>query len=242
MLRPKMGALVDGGNFISRWWQVSAIAVVAACMTAAPAVSRADIIEPFETAAHPFWTLDEVRAGAFKQAIDDAHGEGTGAMNLEVLGGRFAGGYENSILNFFLTPRPHIGTTIAFGKTDEFYFGVTWDARLIGNTFFETSFGGAAHDGPLHELEISSYGCQVNFRAQWATISPSEVWDSFSLVPSNIHAESRTVVHKTPRQRPLLYTTSQLTSCVIHNEYARRRWTINQKIHQGPFAGQQSDR
>ena len=84
--------------------------------------------------------------------------------NLEVLGGRFAGGYENSILNFFLTPRPHIGTTVAFGKTDEFYFGVTWDARLIGNTFFETSFGGAAHDGPLHELEIASYGCQVNFR------------------------------------------------------------------------------
>jgi cob(I)alamin adenosyltransferase len=143
---------------------MSAIGVVAACMTAAPAVSRADIIEPFETAAHPFWTVDEVRAGAFKQAIDDAHGEGTGAMNLEILGGRFAGGYENSILNFFLTPRPHIGTTIAFGKTDEFYFGVTWDARLIGNTFFETSFGGAAHDGPLHELEISSYGCQVNFR------------------------------------------------------------------------------
>ena len=164
MLRPKMGALVDGGNFISRWWHVSAMAVVAACMTVAPAVSRADIIEPFETAAHPFWTVDEVRAGAFKQAIDDAHGEGTGAMNLEVLGGRFAGGYENSILNFFLTPRPHIGTTIAFGKTDEFYFGVTWDARLIGDTFFETSFGGAAHDGPLHELEIASYGCQVNFR------------------------------------------------------------------------------
>ena len=164
MLRPKMGALVDGRNFISRWWHVSAMAVVAACMTVAPAVSRADIIEPFETAAHPFWTVDEVRAGAFKQAIDDAHGEGTGAMNLEVLGGRFAGGYENSILNFFLTPRPHIGTTIAFGKTDEFYFGVTWDARLIGDTFFETSFGGAAHDGPLHELEIASYGCQVNFR------------------------------------------------------------------------------
>lgn len=159
-----MGALVDGGNFISRWWHVSAMAVVAACMTVAPAVSRADIIEPFETAAHPFWTVDEVRAGAFKQAIDDAHGEGTGAMNFEVLGGRFAGGYENSILNFFLTPRPHIGTTIAFGKTDEFYFGVTWDARLIGDTFFETSFGGAAHDGPLHELEIASYGCQVNFR------------------------------------------------------------------------------
>jgi lipid A 3-O-deacylase len=164
MLRPKMGALVGGGNFISRWWYVPAIAAVAACMAAAPAVSCAGIIEPFESAAHPFWTVDEVRAGAFKQAVDNATGEGTGAMNLEVLGGRFAGGYENGILDFFLTPRPHIGTTLAFGKTDEFYFGVTWDARLIGNTFFETSFGGAAHDGPLHELHEASYGCQVNFR------------------------------------------------------------------------------
>ncbi len=160
-----MGALVDDGNSISKSGQyLLAMAALAACLVAAPVVSRADFLEPFETTAHPFWTVDEVRAGAFKQAIDNAHGEGTGAMNLEVLGGRFTGGYENSILDFFLTPRPHVGTTIAFGKTDEFYFGATWDARLIGNTFLEASFGGAAHDGPLHELDISSYGCQVNFR------------------------------------------------------------------------------
>src|SRR5271165_126602 len=164
MLRRKMGALVDGGNFISRWWHVSAMAVVAAYITAAPAVSRADIIEPFETAAHPFWTVDEVRAGAFKQAIDDAHGEGTGAMNLEVLGGRFPGGYDNSIINFFLTPRPHIGTTIAFGKTDEFYWGATWDAKVFDRTFFEATFGGAVHDGPLDTPNEASYGCRVNFR------------------------------------------------------------------------------
>lgn len=156
---------MDSGNFISKSRRcLLAIAVVACGMAAAPVAGFADILEPFDIAAHPFWTIDEVRAGVFKQAIDDAHGEGTGAMNLEVLGGRFAGGYENSILDFFLTPRPHIGTTIAFGKTDEFYFGVTWDAKLIGNTFFETSFGGAAHDGPLHELDVASYGCQVNFR------------------------------------------------------------------------------
>lgn len=135
------------------------------CMAAATLSSRADIIESFETTPQPFWSINEVRAGAFKQAIDDAHGEGSGAMNLEVLGGRFQGGYENSILDFFLTPRPHVGTTIAFGKTDEFYFGVTWDVKLpIDRTFFEASFGGAAHDGPLHELEVASYGCQVNFR------------------------------------------------------------------------------
>ncbi len=155
---------MDGGNCISRSGRHVAALAAAVCMLAAPVAGRADIIEPFETAAHPFWTIDEVRAGVFKQAIDNARGEGTAAVNLEVLGGRFAGGYENSILDYLLTPRPHIGTTITFGKTDEFYFGVTWDARLVANSFFEASLGGAAHDGPLHELHQASYGCQVNFR------------------------------------------------------------------------------
>ena len=40
------------------------MAVAAACIVGAPAVSRADIIEPFETTAHPFWNVDEVRVGA----------------------------------------------------------------------------------------------------------------------------------------------------------------------------------
>ncbi len=155
---------MDCGRFFSKSGRHLAIAAVAVGLAAAPAVGRAAVIEPFETAAHPFWTIDEVRVGAFKQAIDNAQGEGTAALNLEVLGGRFGGGYENSILDFFLTPRPHIGTTIAFGKTDEFYFGVTWDAKLIGSSFFEASFGGAVHDGPLHELNEASYGCHVNFR------------------------------------------------------------------------------
>lgn len=136
----------------------------AAYIAAASMMSPAKAIEPFDISDHPFWTVDEVRIGGFKQAIDNARGEGGPAMNLEVLGGRFTGDYGNSILNFFLTPRPHIGTTIAFGKTDEFYWGVTWDAKLIDRTFFETSFGGAAHDGPLHSLTEASYGCDVNFR------------------------------------------------------------------------------
>lgn len=127
-------------------------------------VQTAVAIEPYTITSEPFWTIDEVRGGVFKQAIDDAPHEGGPALNLEVLGGRFAGGYENSILNFFLTPRPHLGTTIAFGKTDEFYWGVTWDTKLIERTFFEASFGGAAHDGPVDTPHEASYGCVVNFR------------------------------------------------------------------------------
>lgn len=122
-------------------------------------------IEPYTQTSRPFWEIDEIRAGVFKQAIDDAPHEGTAALNLEILGGRFPGGYDNSILEFLLTPRPHIGTTLAFGKTDEFYWGVTWDAKLFERTFFEASFGGAAHDGPTSAtIGEASYGCVVNFR------------------------------------------------------------------------------
>jgi lipid A 3-O-deacylase len=122
------------------------------------------LIAPFTQANHPFWTIDEVRVGVLDHALEDSPSERGVAMNLEVLGGRFAGNYGNSILDFFLTPRPHLGTTIGFGKTDEFYWGVTWDAKLFGPTFLEASFGGAAHDGPTNDPGVPSYGCQVNFR------------------------------------------------------------------------------
>jgi Lipid A 3-O-deacylase (PagL) len=126
--------------------------------------SQALAIEPFTITDQPFWMIDEVRGGIFKQAIDDAPHEGGPAVNLEVLGGRFAGNYDSDILNFFLSPRPHIGTTIAFGRTDEFYWGVTWDAKLYQRFFFETSFGGALNDGPVDTPHEASYGCTLNFR------------------------------------------------------------------------------
>ncbi|KAI94221.1 lipid A 3-O-deacylase [Rhodomicrobium udaipurense JA643] len=121
-------------------------------------------LEAFTEANHPFWAIDEVRVGAFKQAIDDAPGEGGPAINLEVLSGRIPGAYENSILNIFMTPRLHIGGTVAFDKTNQFYWGATWDVKLTDRVFFETSFGGAAHDGPLSSKTEASYGCDVNFR------------------------------------------------------------------------------
>ncbi|MGO9487188.1 MAG: acyloxyacyl hydrolase [Rhodomicrobium sp.] len=136
----------------------------AAAPYAPVAASDTPWIVPFTPADRPFWSIDEVRVGALDHALEDSLDERGAALNLEVLGGRFPGGYGNSILDFFLTPRPNIGTTIAFGKTDEFYWGVTWDAKLYGPLFLETSFGGAAHDGPLDERGASDYGCRLNFR------------------------------------------------------------------------------
>jgi cob(I)alamin adenosyltransferase len=171
------------------------VAARAALLTASLWATSANAIEPYTVADHPFWTIDEVRAGVFKQAVDDAPHEGSAALNLEVLGGRFPGGYENSILNFFMTPRPHVGTTIAFGKTDEFYWGVTWDAKVMDRTFFEASFGGAAHDGPLHSLNEASYGCTVNFREsaslgfsltpEWRLMATVDHMSNAGLCPTN---------------------------------------------------------
>ncbi len=141
------------------------------------ASSYAQAIEQFETRATPFYAIDETRIGAFKQAVDDAPGEGGAALNLEVLLGRVPGHYENRVLDFFLTPRPHIGTTLAFGKTSEFYWGATWDFKLTDRFFVEASFGGAAHDGPLNERHTASYGCTVNFRESGSLgMALSEDW------------------------------------------------------------------
>lgn len=122
------------------------------------------LVAPYTQTNGPFWAISEARVGALDHAMEDSKDERGIALNLEVLGSRFAGGYDNAILDFFLTPRPHLGTSIGFGKTDEFYWGVTWDARLFEGAFFETSFGGAANDGPLDTPGRSDYGCQVNFR------------------------------------------------------------------------------
>ena len=141
-----------------------AYSLFGACVAFAAFTNTASALESYETRSTPFWSVDEVRFGVFKQAVDDAPGEGGPALNLEVLFGRLPGHYDNIVLNTFLTPRLHLGTTLAFGKTDEFYWGATWDVKLMGPLFFEATFGGAAHDGPLDEPHHASYGCEVNFR------------------------------------------------------------------------------
>jgi len=137
----------------------------AAGLAASVESASAQFIQQFEKNTQPFLSIDEVRVGGLKQAVDDAPGEGGPALNLEVLFGRVPSShYENHILDFFLTPRPYIGANIAFGKTDQFYWGAAWDFKIMDRLYFEADFGGAAHDGPLSELQRASYGCTVNFK------------------------------------------------------------------------------
>ncbi|MFY9641919.1 MAG: acyloxyacyl hydrolase [Rhodomicrobium sp.] len=138
---------------------------VAADLYAPPAAEPFSLptIEPYAPSGLPFWTISEVRVGALDHALEDSPREKGSAVNFEVLGSRFAGNYENSVLDFLLTPRPVLGTTYAFGKTDEFYWGVAWDAKLFHRTFLEGEFGGAAHDGPIDTPGLPAYGCELNF-------------------------------------------------------------------------------
>lgn len=113
-----------------------------------------------------FYGFSEIRIGALAHQVEDSPGEEGVDLNLEVLFDKLPGDYGNRIIQHFLTPRPHIGTSINLnGDTSQLYFGFTWDLRLTERIFFESSFGGAAHNGP-HDGEEgeSAFGCGLNFR------------------------------------------------------------------------------
>ena len=95
-------------------------------------------ITPFTQANHPFWTIDEVRVGALDHALEDSVRRKRRRPEPRSSRRPVPGGYGNSIVDFFLTPQAATsGLTLGFGKTDEFYWGVTWDAKLFGPTFLE---------------------------------------------------------------------------------------------------------
>ncbi|MGH1353026.1 MAG: acyloxyacyl hydrolase [Methyloligellaceae bacterium] len=110
--------------------------------------------------------IDEVRVGAFVHNVEPDNGgteEGTD-INLEMLFGKPSWSHPNKIINHFIRPRPHIGGNInTANSTSMFYFGLTWDHKITDKIFFESSFGGAVHDGPL-DTPSDSYGCSLNFR------------------------------------------------------------------------------
>lgn len=113
----------------------------------------------------PFPALDEFRFGVFDHNVETSDGEGGLDINVELLFGRPQIHTGHRIIDHFLTPRPHIGGSVnTEGDTSQFYFGFTWDYRLMDRLFFESSFGGAVHDGPLDEPGTRSYGCTWNFR------------------------------------------------------------------------------
>lgn len=131
-----------------------------ATLTAASSALAGDKDRPGD-----WFGFDEVRSGALAHQIEDSPGEEGVDLNLELLFDKLPGGYGSRIVEYFLTPRPHIGASINLnGDTSQLYFGMTWDIHLTDRLFVETSFGGAFHDGPHNEDGESKFGCTLNFR------------------------------------------------------------------------------
>jgi lipid A 3-O-deacylase len=113
-----------------------------------------------------FLALDEVRLGALVANLDEGDSEEADTLiNGELLFGGPERSYGSPLLDYFLRPRPHIGFSVTPDDgTNQVYAGLTWDVKLFGGLFFETSFGGTVHDGPTDSDDPDSYGCSVLFR------------------------------------------------------------------------------
>ena len=110
--------------------------------------------------------ISEIRGGLFAHNVEDNSSTEDGVdLNVEVLFTKLPFRHENKLINHFLTPKPHMGGHInTSDSTNMFYFGLTWNYLLTDTIFFESSFGGAIHDGALNTPGTLSFGCSTNFR------------------------------------------------------------------------------
>lgn len=144
--------------------QFIAIILLAAGVSGRPHLAKAGDLND---AASPIPVFDEFRFGVLAADLDPGGAtDDTVAINAELLTPHVGGPYQGSILESFLHPRLHIGTTVNTDDNgvNQLYAGLTWDHNLGERLFFETSFGGAVHDGETGDNNSDSYGCTLNFR------------------------------------------------------------------------------
>lgn len=107
----------------------------------------------------------ELRVGGMATNLENggAVGDNTPGINIEFLFARYNVPQADPVTTFVLSPRLHLGTTIAPDGINEVYAGFTWEYHLATRVFLEASLGGAVHDGPNGD-NSDSYGCTVLFR------------------------------------------------------------------------------
>jgi len=116
--------------------------------------------------------ISEVRVGVLNHdvGIFGSSKENGVDINAEILFRRLgnkSAAERKKFIPWFLSPRPHLGTSVnSQGDTSIFYAGLTWDVDLGQKFFFNTSFGGAVHDGEKTSLrpDKKELGCRVLFR------------------------------------------------------------------------------
>jgi lipid A 3-O-deacylase len=158
----------SGAAFFARALAItSAVAITSLPVIAAdlPPVAAGDV----DDALAPWFRITEIRGGVLAANLDGGNSEDAKTLiNAEILFGQLnrERHYENPILEQFLHPRVHVGTSLSVeqGGTNQVYAGLTWDYRLTDRLFFESTFGGTVHDGPTSGNDTNSYGCSVLFR------------------------------------------------------------------------------
>lgn len=136
-----------------------------------------------------FGIFDEVRLGG-SFSVEDSAPDGL-LVNGQLLFTTFVPPFENYFLNAFLRPRPHLWVTVATDNgPNQLSGGLTWNFPLPGPFFFEGSFGGTWHDGPLESPPGGpDLGCEVMFRESvglGADLGPH--WRAIFLADHSSHA------------------------------------------------------
>jgi lipid A 3-O-deacylase len=92
-----------------------------------------------------------------------------------------------NLFTSYFVPRPHLGSSLNFaGRTSFAYAGLTWSADITPALFFETSLGGAIHNGSTGDFtppDRNALGCSPLFReAASLGVRLSERWSVVATV------------------------------------------------------------
>jgi hypothetical protein len=112
-----------------------------------------------------FGVFDEIRGGLVYpvQPNDDSGLTLSGQIYFRAFVPPFANYWANTLLR----PRVHVGGNLAAGDDpiNQVYAGLTWHFPFLERYFFEGSFGGTWHNGPLESPgDGLDLGCEFLFR------------------------------------------------------------------------------
>ena len=165
--------------------QVAFGAAVAGVFWASPAAAQ-----QFGDRPGLFGIFDEVRAGAVYpvQPNDDSGVTLSGQLYFR----SFVPPFQNYLMNTLLRPRVHVGGNFATGDDpiNQVYAGLTWHFPIYDRFFFEGSFGGTWHDGPLESPgDGLDLGCEVLFRESVAVgVDVGQRWRVLASADHSSHA------------------------------------------------------
>ena len=127
--------------------------------------SQAASAQQFSDSPGLFGVFDEIRGGIIYpvQPSDDS---GV-ILSGQIYSRSFVPPLQNYWMNSLLRPRLHFGGNVATGDDpiNQIYGGLTWNFPFLDRYFFEASFGGTWHDGPIDSPgDGLDLGCHVMFR------------------------------------------------------------------------------